>query len=373
MNRELISSVTLSLLIYGLVAWAPAAERSSPDQLTWGAKLFAATFTPKEGLGPLFNKRSCIACHSVPEPGGMGPGGLATVVRVGRIGKSGFDPLFGAGGPIARAHSVAEDGFPCKISSGIPVSANMTSIRNAPALYGDGLIDLIPEENIEAGVRPHPDGVHGRAHWVTSADGKRRIGRFGWKADTPTLREFVADAFRNELGITSSLAPDERARVGQPPGKRCAGENGRFEASIGMIEAVAAYITSLPVPAAVGSQRGSQRGAFLFRSTGCDFCHASAGFAIGDKRIYPYSDLLLHNLGPDLDDRVVQDDAKGVEWRTTPLWGLSRRPRFLHDGRARNLVEAILVHGGEATSAKERFRALPSEERIFLLEFLSEL
>ena len=111
----------------------------------------------------------------------------------------------------------------------------------------------------------------------------------------------------------------------------------------------------------------------IFRSTGCDACHASAGFLVGEKRIYPYSDLLLHDVGPDLDDRVVQGEAKGPEWRTTPLWGLSQRRRLLHDGRAHNVVQAILAHGGEAAAARKRFQGLATGERVALLGFLAGL
>src|SRR5262249_55240831 len=149
------------------------------------------------------------ACHLSPAAGGMGPEGLATVTRVGRLGGAGFDPLEGRGGPVARAHSVAELGYPCGLVPRIPARANVTAVRNTPALFGSGLIDAIPDEVILAGAAPRGDGVQGRPNLIPDVAGGPRVGRFGWKADTATLRQFVADAFRNELGLTSRLAPTD--------------------------------------------------------------------------------------------------------------------------------------------------------------------
>lgn len=114
--------------------------------LARGARLFAAEFAPDQGLGPLFNHTSCLGCHRNPSPGGTGPDGLGTVVRVGRLTAVGFDPMHDRGGPIARARSVSERGLPCDLAPGIPAGANLTSVRNAPALYGVGLIDAIADE-----------------------------------------------------------------------------------------------------------------------------------------------------------------------------------------------------------------------------------
>src|SRR6185312_5127706 len=153
----------------------------------------------------------CAGCHATPAPGGMGPDGLGIATRVGRLTVSGFDPMTGRGGPIARARSVGDLGLTCDLAPGIPAGANVTSVRNAPDLRGDGLIDAIPDEAIAAGAVPRGNGVHGRANRVKGADGRERVGRFGWKSDTASLRQFVADAFRNELGITSPLAPVDQA------------------------------------------------------------------------------------------------------------------------------------------------------------------
>jgi len=334
-----------------------------------GADLFSTRFTSKQGLGPIFNHTSCVGCHAVPTAGGMGPEGLGTATRVGRLSPAGFDPMTGRGGPVARAHSVTEEGMPCDLAAGIPAGANVTSVRNASDLHGTGLIDAIPDEEIAAGAVPRGDGVKGRVHLVKTADGRERIGRFGWKADTITLRQFVAEAFRNELGITSPLAPVDLAPAGQPGRRRCAGEGAGVEDDGSMVDAVTAFLAALPPPTARAT---SPRGEALFGMVGCAACHTPS-LSLGNRRVPLYSDLLLHDLGPDLDDKVVQGQASGRDWRTTPLWGVGARSRLLHDGRARTVAEAVLAHGGEATAARQRFRSLSPQEREALLAFLAGL
>ena len=302
--------------------------------------------------------------------GGVGPDGLGTAMRIGRLTSAGFDPMIDRGGPVARAHSVAEEGRPCDLAPGIPPGANITSVRNAPDLHGAGAIDAIPDEAIAAGAVPRDDGVRGRAHWVVGADGHDRIGRFGWKADVATLRQFVADAFRNELGITSPLAPTDVAPVGQPGHPRCPGEGTALEDDGTVVDAVTAFVATLRRP--VAPRVSSARGATVFGSIGCDACHRPSLF-VGRSRVWLYSDLLLHDLGPDLDDKVVQGRAGGRDWRTTPLWGLGSRPRLLHDGRARTISDAILAHGGEAAAAQQRFSRLAPEARDALLAYLTGL
>jgi CxxC motif-containing protein (DUF1111 family) len=343
---------------------------TAPDDVaTRGAELFSRKFTTEQGLGPLFNQNSCAGCHAYPSVGGMGSAGLGTVTRIGRLTSAGFDSLAGRGGPIARAHSVTEDGLACDLEAGIPRSANMTSVRNAPDLHGAGLIDAIPDEEIAAGAVARGDGVHGRPHKVKTADGRERIGRFGWKADTASLYQFVGEAFRNELGITNPVAPADLLPSDMPVRHACPGEGANPEAGSALVEAVTAFVGALPPYQA---QDGPPHGAVLFGRAGCDACHTPSLLS-GRQRIWLYSDLLLHDMGPDLDDGVLQGQASGHDWRTTPLWGLGKRERFLHDARARSLTEAIQAHGGEAAAARQRFRQLSSEEREALLAFLSRL
>jgi CxxC motif-containing protein (DUF1111 family) len=337
------------------------------DLVTQGAKLFVTDFTPAQGLGPLYNRPSCVLCHGNPTTGGMGWDGLGVVHRVGRFEDGLFDPLVGAGGPVARDHSIAEFGVACDLVAGPPARANLISIRNAPPLYGLGLIDAIPDAVIRAGATASSAGK-GRPNIVRDAFGNERVGRFGWKADTATLEQFVGEAFRNELGITNPIAPTDLVS----PGSGCGGQaSATLEDDGSVVRAVTAYISSMPPPPSkVGPQH--RAGQLLFSTIGCAACHTPTLSANGVD-VPLYSDLLLHDLGPAMDDRVLQGDATGKDWRTTPLWGLGMRGRLLHDGRATNVPDAILAHDGEAAATTKAFRQLTWHERASLLAFLLAL
>ena len=355
--------ITAGCVLAGLV-WLVISrdDPALPGNAELGAELFAQEFTPEEGLGPLFNEQACATCHAEPTVGGMGTDGLATVLRVGRLTEAGFDPMLGRDGRLeAHDHSISELGVTCDRAPGIPAGANVTSVRNTPPLFGMGLIDAIPDEVIRAGAIPKGDGVEGRPNLVVGPDGREDVGRFGWKADAPTLELFVAEAFRSELGITSSLAPEESVATG---GDLCPGESTDPEIGLDDVRAVAAFVAGLPAP-----RPGSQSpGAAIFEQIGCVSCHIPT---LDDVPLY--SDLLIHDMGPGLDDAVVQGSAGGRDWRTTPLWGLSDRTRFLHDGRTDSLEVAISAHGGEAAAAQQRFTSLSDDQLNALLAFLRSL
>lgn len=357
---------------------APRVQRGR-DLVDEGRALFVGDFTLAQGLGPLFNAVSCASCHNAPSIGGMGTEGLGVVVRVGRTTDGKFDPLEDQGGPLARVHSVAELGVPCSLRPGVPAEATITSVRNAPALFGLGVVDAIPDEVIAAGAVARGDGVHGRVHLVQDGAGRERVGRFGWKADIATLEQFVGHAFRNEHGITNPLAPDDLLPLGALPGANevtalCGGTAATLEDDGTKVAAVTSFVAALPAlrPREGEAPELVHRGALVFGATGCIACHtASLGSNAGAARLY--SDLLLHDMGPALDDGVPQEQAGGRDWRTTPLWGLGSRTRYLHDGRARSIRAAILAHGGEAAVAGQRFRDLSAESRDALMAFLEAL
>ncbi len=339
------------------------------DQVAEGSAIFRSDLSPEQGLGPLFNGPSCQLCHSSPVVGGMGPDGLSTVLRVGRLAGGRFDPMIERGGPVSRARSVAELGLPCRLRPGIPVGANVTSVRNAPPLFGIGLIDSITDETILAGAQAQVDGIHGRPNLVMRPDGSEGVGRFGWKASSATLEDFVGDAFRTELGITNPIAPNDLQPLPTDPAALCAGESAALEDDGTKVRAVTAYLASLPAPSPAAS---GSAGETVFRQIGCAACHTPA-LAAPSGDVALFSDLLVHDMGAVLDDGVVQSDAAGVDWRTTPLWGLGSRQRFLHDGRALTVRAAILAHDGEAKPAETRFRALPPDDLSALLSFLMSL
>jgi CxxC motif-containing protein (DUF1111 family) len=203
---------------------------------------------------------------------------------------------------------------------------------------------------------------------VRAPDGRERVGRFGWKAHLPTLERFVAEAFRSELGLTSPIPAEVAATAQRPPAGPCA-DKPSPEVDRDDLTAVTQFVASLPAPAPPPSSPG---GARLFAQTGCAACHVPA-LKAGTREVHLYSDLLLHDMGPALNDRVVQGSAAGPDWRTTPLWGLRDRVRFIHDGRARSIEAAILAHGGEAETARRRFLALSAVARRRLVAFLRTL
>jgi CxxC motif-containing protein (DUF1111 family) len=216
-SRSASTVLCALVLLAAGVAFVAAQQGGPPSQAARGGELFATRFTPEQGLGPLFNDRSCAGCHLEPTLGGMGPDGLATVVRVGQLAPGGF--VVGRRGPVAPAHAISELGVACDREPGIPAGTNVTSVRNAPPLFGSGLVDAISDDVIRAGAVARGDGVKGRPNIVRGPDGRERVGRFGWKGHVPTLELFTAEAFRSELGLTSPLAPADarsstRAAVG---------------------------------------------------------------------------------------------------------------------------------------------------------------
>jgi len=366
------SALAVFCLLLAFAAWVLIVVQQGCDPASdaaRGRELFTAEFTPEQGLGPLFNDQSCAGCHLEPTVGGVGQDGLATVLRVGQLTPAGFNPMVGRERLEAPKHAISELGVACDREPGIPAGVNVTSVRNAPPLFGSGLIDAIPDAVIRAGAVAQGDGVRGRPNVVRGPDGRERIGRFGWKADAPTLELFVAEAFRSELGLTSPLAPALAPSSTRAAGGPCSEKSPASEVDRDDVTAVVAFLAALPAPA---PQRSAPAGARVFQQTGCAACHVPT-LRAGTREVELYSDLLLHDMGRALDDRVVQEAAAGPDWRTTPLWGLADRTRYLHDGRARTLEAAIRDHGGEARRARQRFRSLPGEQRRSLLAFLRTL
>lgn len=353
-------AVTTSLIDQARTAGANGAA----DQ---GANIFSRDLTPAERLGPLFNGQSCNSCHNTPNPGGMGVDADTFVTRVARIGSGLFDPLLGHGGPIARQHSIAESGLPCGLPTGVPPQANATSQRSAMTLRGTALIDDVLLSDILVAEAAEPASVRGRLNIL--ADG--RPGRFGWKAQTATLVEFIGEAFRDEIGSTNPLAPRDLV-------SGCGASIVRPEADAAPPTSVAAFLNTIDPPIPSNATLTSS-GAAIFASTGCATCHKPSYRILGSTAnatgailtAFLYSDLLLHDMGPGLSDAFEQGSATGSEFRTAPLWRVSDRQHFLHDGRAGTILEAILAHGGQASDALAAFIALSAADRQALLDFLN--
>ena len=379
----------------------------------------------RDGLGPIFNAQSCSSCHF--EDGrGQPPADdddpeRGLLIRLSVLDDDGDPqphPVYGnqfqdrsirkvpAEGsvqidvteepgtyPDGTEYSLGAPTYTLVTPEGKEITGIVVSPRVAPAMMGVGLLENVPASVIEAQADPDDadgDGVSGRPHMTTDEDGKEVLGRFGWKAAVPSIRKQTTEAFANDVGITSEEHPDQPCTDAQaeclaaPSGE----EDGEPEINRDKVDKIEFYSRTLAVPARrdVGTP-DTTAGQKAFAAIGCTSCHTaelktgsdSEIPALNDQVIRPYTDLLLHDMGPGLADDRPDGDASGSEWRTPPLWGIglvetvNGHTRFLHDGRARSIEEAILWHGGEADGAKERFEDLPAKERKQILTFLESL
>jgi CxxC motif-containing protein (DUF1111 family) len=374
-----------------------------------GFSVFHRTFRKSEGLGPAFINSSCRGCHVL---NGKGPLKLrkensrqksTVVVRVS-LGPNKIDAqrqVPRIGGQIKDSHTARRkrnqnnvslrweealgrypDGTSYTLRKpilGLPqrrARRQMNgSLRMSPMLFGMGLIEAIPEQAVLALSDPEDrdnDGISGKPNFVIDErTGLSALGRFGFKASQPTLEQQNASAALHDMGITSPLLSQEA----------------KAEISAEELEELTLYLALAGVPKANNqSSPRVQFGYGLFRDVGCQSCHVPSFISehplapLDGQLIHPFTDLLLHDMGPDLSDRVVEGEALGQEWRTTPLWGLGFaetvsqvKPVYLHDGRARTIEEAILWHGGEAENSRNAFKALNKAERDLLIAFLESL
>ncbi len=399
-----------------------------------GNALFKENWVPspssvvsRQGLGPLINAQSCSSCHfkdgrgAPPENSREVP--VALLLRLSLPGK---DPRTGDVIPVphygdqlqnkailgvrAEASFLVDyeelegrygDGtrytlvkpilrIEDKKFGDLP-DATLTSARIAPQMIGMGLLEAIREEDILALADPEDknrDGISGKANFVWDyRQNKKRLGRFGWKANQPDVFQQTAGAFAGDMGITSSVF---RNKICSPTDKECLNAHAvsGVEISDENLARVVSYSKTLAVPARRNLESSDVlSGAGVFHTIGCAECHVSSFVTGVDpefpenslQKIFPYTDLLLHDMGEGLADGRPDFEADGREWRTPPLWGLglvksvNGHTRFLHDGRARSLEEAILWHGGEAGSAREKFSHLPKSRRAQLIKFLEAI
>jgi CxxC motif-containing protein (DUF1111 family) len=265
----------------------------------------------------------------------------------------------------------------------------MTSARVAPPLVGVGLLDAVADETILAlAARQALAGIRGHPNYVWDVTAQRRVlGRFGLKANHPNLRQQIAAAFIGDIGLSTSLFPEQNC-----PGVQQACREmmfaGKPEITDYRLETVDAYVRFAAVPAWRNADDPEvKRGEQLFAQARCAVCHVpelttSVGAplaAMAQLTIHPYTDLLLHDMGEALADHRPDFEAGGRDWRTAPLWGsglsatVNGNANLLHDGRARNVTEAILWHGGEATVSRDAFREMPAQDRAALVQFVQSL
>jgi CxxC motif-containing protein (DUF1111 family) len=405
----------------------PAANLTSEElelhrqaDVAFGDQFVTSPALINAGLGPLFNQNSCESCHlsngRSPFPSSRDDlRGL--LIRLSVVGEGDHgQPLGipGYGGQLqtkavfgkAREAEVTwneelheefySDGESITLSR--PVfhldnpyfdlpSDMMISPRMASPVFGLGLLEAIEDADLLSIADPNDqngDGISGRPNMVWDVvNQKQSIGRFGWKAGNPTLLQQTAGAYNGDMGITSPLFPDENC-FGQ---LQCDSLTDDPEIDLDVVKTAAFYTQSLAVPGRRNTDDETvMRGKELFANINCSSCHIPS-FATGNhefaflsnQRIFPYTDLLLHDMGEGLADHRPEFMADGREWRTAPLWGIGLthvvggHSRFLHDGRARNLEEAIMWHGGEAQRSRDEFKALSAPDREALISFLESL
>ncbi|MCF0072955.1 thiol oxidoreductase [Dyadobacter sp. CY261] len=381
----------------------------------------------RDGLGPLFNASSCSACHfqdgrGAPVSASDQQITQALLFRLSIPGQDAhggplFDPNYGeqfnpravigalAEGDVAVTYTempgTYPDGTPFSLRKPTytfsnqqygPMTGTLVSPRIAPQMSGVGLLEIVPEQTIlsfaDDSDNSH-DGISGRPNYVWDfRQNKKVLGRFGWKANQPTVEQQSGSAFNGDLGVTSPLFMNEGLTAAQLAKYGALPNGGRPEITDSIFEDVVFYIRALAVPARRDwKDQQVLAGRELFAQAHCTGCHipkmltgkTNSPSYLSAQTIRPYTDLLLHDMGEDLADHRPDFEATGTEWRTPPLWGLglirivNKHTFLLHDGRARNAEEAILWHGGEAEVSKKAFMNYSKTEREALLRFIDSL
>ena len=394
-----------------------------------------------DGLGPLFNARACQNCHLKDGRGHVpadGEEGVSMFLRLSippqsedqktaiAQGRANIvpEPTYGgqlqnfaiAGHAAEGRMTIRYQEIPVALSGGEKASLRQPSYaisdlgygplhpqtlispRIAPPMIGLGLLEAIAEESLIARADPDDkdgDGISGRAKMIWGQEeGRLMLGRFGWKGGNPTVKQQSADAFNGDIGLSNPLFPansgdctgGQKACLDAPHGgdDQYAG----FEVPANVLDLVSFYSRNLAVPKRRDAGDPQVlRGKQVFNESGCALCHTPSHKTAqrvdmpeqSEQLIWPYTDLLLHDMGDGLADNRPEGMASGSEWKTPPLWGIgltqvvNGHTQLLHDGRARNTLEAILWHGGEAKPARDKVVGMPKADRAALIRFVNSL
>ena len=369
------------------------------DTFALDQQIYELNHSARKDLGPAYNATACVSCHENPNSGGASQ---ITELRVGHNDENGnfVNPtiFINDGLSTITGRSIVNDRATCpQAQEHVPATENIRTLRAAVNTLGDGFVEAIDDNTLIAIAQRQSQESEGRIHGeaiqvpIFEAPGQTRVGRFGWKDQHSSLLSFIADAYVNEMGVTSRLRPKDATTVCKTTTDP---EDQPDDLGLADIDHFAQFIRGTMTPprdATLAATPQAIQGQALFRRIGCSTCHvpsittAPAGTAIdggmfvvpdalGNKIIHPFSDFLLHNVGTG--DGIVQTaglQETANKLRTAPLWGLRTRPRFMHDLKSLSLENAIERHKGEASETERRFDDLSPEDRKALIAFLNSL
>ncbi len=325
-----------------------------------GKVVFERRFKRSEGHGPDFNTSSCSACHEIPVSGGSSP-----LYRNFFMARNALGQNFFLGNQLVARNFSYER--PLRESM---AGATTVAQRNSPPVFGVGNFERIRDIDILINEDPfdsNGDGISGRANRDDGA-----VGRFGYKAQESGLEDFIRGPFFNHMGITTNPLSfaSQLAQVGST-GEPTTDSDGVPDPEVSLADLLDLFtwLRELAGPQPTPMDSEAQRGETLFRSIDCAKCHIK-NLATNGAPINAFTDLLIHEMGPDLADGIAMGLASGSEFRTQPLWGLRHHAPYLHDGRADTIEDAILAHGGEALQSRNNFNSLPAVDRTAVLRFL---
>jgi CxxC motif-containing protein (DUF1111 family) len=337
--------------------------------------------TPADGLGPVFNEKGCGVCHNI---GASGGSGVQFEVRAGKITNGVFDSLANEGGSLFQLFGIDGAVPGCNVTGEVvPADANVKALRRTTALFGLGLVDNTPDATFIALAASEPAATKGNVNMVFNISaGQNTVGKFGWKAQIPTLFQFSGDAYINEMGITNPEFPNENPPQGNPALLATCDRVPELEDDGEDVVNFTTFMTFLAPPPRAAISTQARAGDAVFTRLGCDQCHIrtlktgpNPIGALSNVTYHPYSDFLVHDMGS-LGDNIGDMGTVGLrEMRTAPLWGF----RFLnfndllHDGRAHSPQEAILAHDGQGAAARDAFRAASVTDQQNVVEFIKTL
>jgi CxxC motif-containing protein (DUF1111 family) len=368
------------------------------DTYVLDQQIYETAHDPTTGLGPVFNARACSDCHQNPVSGGASQ---FTELRAGHLDANGnfVNPtvFINDGANTITGRSLINDrAVVPEAQEHIPATENIRALRAALNTLGDGFVEAIDDATLIAIARSQPALSEGSIHGefvlmpVLEAPGQTRVGRFGWKDQHSSLLSFIGDAYLNEMGVTNRLRPKDTTSIGKVTPDP---EDVPDDLGLADIDHFAQFLRGTKAPPrdeVLAATPASQTGQALFEQTGCSVCHVSTMVtapsgtvinggtftvpeALGSKIIHPFSDFLLHDIGTG--DGIVQGGPQDTapKLRTSPLWGLRMRPRFMHDLTSLSLTSAIKRHAGEADDVRERFERLSDQQKEDLFTFLNSL